>query len=64
MKFKRVKDTYLYPKYVREDGKVTIEPSAAGGFCVYDEKGSTIDKVKRLKDAKEIYENWFVKDPT
>lgn len=55
MKFKKFSATYLYPKYIIEDGKVTIEPSAAGGFWVYDENGNEIEKMKRLKDAKEKY---------
>ena len=64
-KFKKVPNNYLFSKFVREDGKYTIESedikTSRGGyknvFIVYDSDGNKVEIFKRLKDAKEKYSN-------
>lgn len=60
MKFKRKSDVMAYPDYVREDGKIVIRPEMEQHrmrdlFHVYDECGTEIDVLPRLKQAKEKY---------
>lgn len=62
MKFKKVANVFMFSKYVREDGKYTIESvdrringSWKNVFEVTDEHGNVIDTLRRLKDAKEKY---------
>ena len=62
MKFKKVPNDYLFSKYVREDGKYTIESEDRkingtwkNVFVVTNENGEEIEICKRLKDAKEKY---------
>lgn len=64
MKFKKVPNVYLFSKYIREDGKYTIESvdvkinnSYKNVFIVTDENGNEVEIMKRLKDAKEKYGN-------
>ena len=64
MNFNKVKNVYMFSKYVREDGKYTItsEDRRINGtyksvFVVRDESGNEIDILKRLKEAKEKYSN-------
>lgn len=55
--FKRQKDTYLFPKYVRDDGKYYIQCSAATGkFKAYEcETGKEVGCFDRLKEAKIFF---------
>lgn len=62
MIFKKVKNVFMFSKFVREDGKYTIESKdrKVNGtykpvFVVTDENGVEVDVMKRLKDAKEKY---------
>lgn len=62
MKFKKVPNVYMFSKYVREDGKYTIESvdrringTWKNVFEVSDENGIVIDTLPRLKDAKTKY---------
>ncbi|WP_298019432.1 hypothetical protein [uncultured Dysosmobacter sp.] len=62
MNFKKVKNAFMFSKYVREDGKYTIESvdrringTLKNVFEVSDETGKVIDTLARLKDAKEKY---------
>lgn len=62
MKFKKAQNVFAFSKYVREDGKYTIESvdrkingTFKNVFEVTDENGNVIDTLKRLKDAKEKY---------
>lgn len=62
MKFKKVKNAYMFSKYVREDGKYTITAkdrringTLKSVFVVTDANGAEIDVMARLKDAKEKY---------
>lgn len=64
MKFNKVKNVYMFSKYVREDGKYTIESvdrkingTWKNVFVVTNENGEEIEILKRLKDAKEKYTN-------
>ena len=49
--WKRVKNVYLFPKYIRDDKEFIIESSPAGGFNVYAKNGSFLVKLKQLKAA-------------
>ena len=62
MKFKKVPNVFMFSKYVREDGKYTIESedrringTLKSVFVVTDSNGKEIEVMKRLKDAKEKY---------
>lgn len=62
MKFNKVKNAYMFSKYVREDGKYTITSkdrringTLKSVFVVTDESGSEIDVLMKLKEAKEKY---------
>ena len=62
MKFKKVANVFLFSKYVREDGKYTIESvdrringTLKNLFEVTDDCGNVIDTLQRLKDAKAKY---------
>ena len=64
MKFKKQPNVAFFSKYVREDGKYTIESAdrringtLKNVFEVSDESGNVIDTLPRLKDAKAKYEN-------
>lgn len=64
MKFKKVKNIYLFSKYTREDGEYTIESISRkinghwkGIFVVTDRDGNEIDAFERLRDAKEAYKD-------
>lgn len=50
--WKRVKNVYLFPKYIRDDKEFIIESSPAGVFNVYDKNGSFLAKLKQFKAAK------------
>lgn len=63
MKWNKVKNNYMFSKYVREDGKFTIESTDRRNengtwkpvFLITDSAGKEIEVMKRLKDAKEKY---------
>ena len=62
MKFKKVANVFLFSKYVREDGKYTIESvdrringTLKNLFEVTVDCGNVIDTLQRLKDAKAKY---------
>ena len=62
MKCKKVAHVFLFSKYVREDGKYTIESvdrringTLKNLFEVTDDCGNVIDTLQRLKDAKAKY---------
>lgn len=62
MKFKKQPNVPFFSKYMREDGKYTIESTdirvngtLKGVFEVRDEEGNVIDVLPRLKDAKAKY---------
>lgn len=64
MKFKKIPNTTFFSKWIREDGKITIESvdrkingKWKGIFVVSDSKGNEIETFARLKDAKAVYEN-------
>ena len=64
MKFKKQSNVAFFSKYIREDGKFTIESvdrringTFKNVFEVTDETGKVIDTLPRLKDAKAKYEN-------
>lgn len=64
MKFKKMPNVYLFSKYVREDGEYFIESvdgyvdgKLKSWFEVTDKNGNVVEKMKRLKDAKEKYAN-------
>ena len=64
MKFKKVKNVYMFSKYIREDGKFTIASvdrkingTYKNVFEVSNENDEVIDTLFRLKDAKAKYEN-------
>lgn len=46
--WKRIKDAYLFPKYIRDDEKFMIKSSPAGGFNVYDKNDKFLSKFKQL----------------
>jgi hypothetical protein len=62
MKFTKVKNAYMFSKYVREDGKYTITSTdrringtLKGVFVVTDENDTEVDVMMKLKDAKAKY---------
>ena len=62
MRFKKVANVFMFGKYVREDGKYTIESvdrrvngTWKNVFEVSDNCGNVIDTLQRLKDAKAKY---------
>lgn len=62
VKFKKAKNIYLFSKYIREDGKITITScnrringTLKVVFEVTDENGNIVDTLLRLKDAKAKY---------
>lgn len=57
--FKREKGAYLFPKYIRNDGKFYIRCSpATGKFKVYETSTDEVVAVfNKLKEAKEVYCN-------
>ena len=62
MKFKKVANVFMFSKYVREDGKYTIESvdrringALKNVFEVSDANGVVIDTMPRLRDAKAKY---------
>ena len=62
MNFKKQANVAFFSKYVREDGKYTIESvdrringTLKNVFEVTDEAGNVIDTLPRLKDAKAKY---------
>ena len=62
MKFKKVPNSYLFSKYIREDGAYIIESEDIkinghwkNVFTVKDRDGNLIDTLSRLKDAKAKY---------
>ena len=62
MKFTKGENSYMFSKYVREDGKYTIESvdrringTFKNVFEVTDESGAVIDTLPKLKDAKAKY---------
>lgn len=60
MKFKKIPDVYLFPKYIREDGKYTIKSTCRqhkSVFVVTDCNGNEIATYTRLKEAKAAFEN-------
>lgn len=56
--WKRVKNVYLFPKYIRDDKEFIIESSPAGVFNVYDKNGSFLAKLKQLKAAKLLCDEY------
>lgn len=56
--WKRVKNVYLFPKYIRDDKEFIIESSPAGVFNVYDKNGSFLASLKQLKTAKLYYDSF------
>ena len=65
MKFNKVKNYFMFGKYVREDGKITITSTCRRNsngtlkdvFVVTDENGAEIEVCAKLKEAKEKYSN-------
>jgi len=65
MKFNKVKNSYMFSKFVREDGKFTITSTCRRNengtlknvFVVTDENDNEIDVLTKLKDAKAKYSN-------
>ena len=64
MKFNKVKNAFMFGKYVREDGKYTITSmdrringTLKSVFIVTDENGSEVEVMMKLKEAKEKYGN-------
>ena len=64
MKFNKVKNAFMFSKYVREDGKYTITSmdrringTLKSVFIVTDENGSEVEVMMKLKEAKEKYGN-------
>lgn len=62
MKWKKVANDFMFSKFVREDGEFTIESvdvmvneRLKNVFEVTDRNGNIIDRLPRLKDAKEKY---------
>jgi len=62
MKWNKVKNTFMFSKYVRSDNKYsiiaedrTINNSLKCVFVVYDSNGQELEVFKKLKDAKETY---------
>lgn len=55
--WKRIKDVYLLPKYIRDDEKFMIKSSPAGGFNVYGKNDKFLSKFKQLKTAKLYYDS-------
>lgn len=47
--WKRVKNVYLFPKYIRDDKEFIIESSPAGVFNVYDKKVAFLLSSNSLK---------------
>ena len=62
--WKRIKDAYLFPKYIRDDEKFMIKSSPAGGFNVYDKNDKFLSKFKQLKTAKLYYDSFWIYLPT
>lgn len=56
--WKRVRNVYLFPKYIRDDKEFIIESSPAGGFNVYDKNDKFLSKFKQLKTAKLYYDSF------
>ena len=46
--WKRVKNVYLFPKYIRDDKEFIIESSPAGVFNVYDKNGNFERKIENV----------------
>lgn len=64
MKFNKVKNVFMFSKYVREDGKYTITSidrringTLKSVFVVTDENNNEIEVMMKLKEAKEKYSN-------
>lgn len=60
MKWNKVKNTFMFSKFTREDGKYTIQSEDRKNkavFVVYDEDNKEIEVFTKLKDAKETYLN-------
>lgn len=62
MKFNKVQNSFMFSKFVREDGKYTItsEDRKINGkfksvFVVTNADGDEIDVLPKLKEAKEKY---------
>lgn len=58
MKFKKVEYIPFFSKYIREDGKITITSnphSRKPEYIVTDESGNEIERLSKMKDAKEKY---------
>lgn len=56
--WKRIKDVYLFPKYIRDDGKYMIQSSPAGGFTAFSADGTFLGRFKQLKGAKLYYDKF------
>lgn len=56
--WERIKNVYLFPKYIRDDGEFVIESSPAGGFNVYNKDGKFLGYFKQLKTAKLYYDKF------
>lgn len=64
MKFNKVKNVFMFSKYIREDGKYTITSmdrringALKSVFVVTDENNNEIEVLMKLKEAKEKYSN-------
>jgi len=63
MKFNKVKNSFMFSKFVREDGKYTITSTCRRNengtlkdvFVVTDANNNEIDVLPKLKDAKTKY---------
>ncbi len=56
--WKRIKNVYLFLKYIRDDEEFMIESSLYGGFNAYDKNGKFLGKFKQLKVAKLYYDKF------
>ena len=58
MKFKKVEYIPFFSRYVREDGEITITTASERNKAVYivtDRNGNEIDRLPKMKEAKEKY---------
>ena len=64
MKFNKVKNVFMFSKYIREDGKYSITSidrringKLKSVFVVTDENNNEVEVLMKLKEAKEKYSN-------
>lgn len=58
MKWYKVKNTYCFSKYIREDGKYTVTTKTRNNKAAYvvtNESGEEVAVFAKMKDAKQAF---------